>query len=179
MVDAKDRRFVEDAVDDLVQLARRLEVAPERLLDDDAGVACAARLREILDDRCEGARRNREVVCRTLGAAELLHDRGIRRAVAVVAVDVAQARRELRERHLVDPAVVLETLSCACPQLFEGPAGFGDADHRHVETAAPGHRLQGGKNLLVCEIAGRAEEDERVGEDGAHVRAHVPGAFSW
>src|SRR5258705_6737241 len=38
MIDAKDRRLVEDGVDDLVEALRGGQVATERLLDDDARV---------------------------------------------------------------------------------------------------------------------------------------------
>ena len=48
VVDAEDLRFVEDAVDDAVQLAGRRQVVPERLLDDDAGaVARSASLQAV------------------------------------------------------------------------------------------------------------------------------------
>jgi len=32
----------------------------------------------------------------------------------------------------------------------------------------PGHRLKGGKDLLIGQIAGGAEEDERVGSSVGH-----------
>ena len=51
----------------------------------------------------------------------------------------------------------------ARPELFESPAGFGDADHRHIEVATLQHRLQRGKDLLVGEIAGCTKEDQSIG----------------
>ena len=63
--------FGEDAVQHLVELARRGEVATERLLDDDPRVFGGACLRELLDDRREHARRDRQVVRRALGLAQL------------------------------------------------------------------------------------------------------------
>ena len=83
--------------------------------------------------------------------------------VVVVAVDVVQLRRQLGEGVLVDAAVVLEAVAGAFAQLFDGPAGAGHADHRHVELAARDHGLQRGEDLLVREIAGGAEEHECVG----------------
>ena len=54
----------------------------------------------------------------------------------------------------------------ALDQLLARPGRPRDADHRHVELAAPRHRLQRGKDLLVGEIAGDAEEDQRVAAAG-------------
>ena len=53
MIDAKDVLLIETAEQNLVQRARRLEIAPERLFHDDARAARASRLREMLDHRCE------------------------------------------------------------------------------------------------------------------------------
>ena len=47
-------------------------------------------------------------------------------------------------------------------QLFEVPASLGDADDRHIEVAALDHRLQRRKDLLVRQVAGRAEENESI-----------------
>ena len=99
-----------------------------------------------------------------LGAAEGLAQAVEGSVLAVVAVDVLQQREELREGGVVDAAAMLgEAGPGALTQLIERPAGLGDADHGNVEMAPLDHRLQGGKDHLVSEIAGRAEEDERVG----------------
>ena len=66
VVDAEHRVGREDRLDDGVQLARRLQVAAERLLDDDAA-PCAfllvgeARAAQLLGDQRERLRRDREV----------------------------------------------------------------------------------------------------------------------
>ena len=59
--------------------------------------------------------------------------------------------------------MLLEALARPRAQLLEVQARLGDADDRHVEAAAPHHRLERGEDLLVGEVAGGAEEDERVG----------------
>ena len=64
--------------------------------------------------------------------------------------------------------MLLEAVAARAPELVEVPAGLGDADHRHVEVAALDHRLQRREDLLVREVAGRAEEDQRVGVGVAH-----------
>ena len=53
-------------------------------------------------------------------------------------------------------------------QLLE-TAAAGDADDRHVEMPAADHRLQRREDFLEREVAGDAEEDQRVGSHGAHV----------
>src|SRR6188472_4483506 len=93
---------------DLVELTRRLEVATERLLDDDARVLRAARRAEVLDHDSEQRRRDREVVRGATGVAELLLQLAEGTERRVVAVDVVERGRELLERgFVVDPSAVL------------------------------------------------------------------------
>ena len=127
-----------------------------------------ARLGQLLDDQPEQHRRDGQVVRRPLGGAERLADGLERRRVLVVAVDVAQQTAQGVERRGIHPSVLLEAVVGPGPELFEVPARLRHADDRHVEVAALHHRLQRGKDLLVREIAGRAEEHERVGLGVAH-----------
>ena len=60
-------------------------------------------------------------------------------------------------------AVLLEAVARPGLELVEVPAGLGHADHRHVEVAALHHRLQRREDLLVGQVAGGAEEHQRVG----------------
>src|ERR1051325_3364188 len=53
-------------------------------------------------------------------------------------------------------------------QLIHRPPRFRDADDRHVEMTAASHRLQGREDLLVGQVPGRTEEDERVRRRGGH-----------
>jgi hypothetical protein len=46
-------------------------------------------------------------------------------------------------------------------------------DDRDVEVAVLQHRLQRREDLLVGEVAGGAEEDERIGVRFAAARAHM------
>src|SRR4029077_12057051 len=62
VVDAEDRRLVEDAMERRVQGPGRGQGAAERLLQDDPRALRAPGLAETLDDRGEEARRDREVV---------------------------------------------------------------------------------------------------------------------
>ena len=148
--------------EDPVQLPRRGEVGAERLLDDDAGILRAAGRAELLDHPAEQDRWNREVVRRPLRGAELVPDRRERRAVAVVAVDVAQESAELVESGRVEPAVLLQAVLRPGLELVQVPARLRHADDRHVEVAALDHGLQRREDLLVGEVAGRPEEDKGV-----------------
>ncbi len=90
VVDAKDVRLGKDRVEHPVELLRRLEVAPERLLHDHAGILRASGRPEAFHHRFEQARRNREVVARVLRVTHRLLQRLERRRVRVVAVDIFQ-----------------------------------------------------------------------------------------
>lgn len=60
------------------------------------------------------------------------------------------------------------------------PPPLGHADHGHVEVAALDHRLEGRKDLLAGEVAGGAEQHERVGpgrRSVAHAASRLPGSM--
>src|SRR5581483_2842105 len=174
VIDAEDLRLAEHLVQGRIERPRRREVAAERLLDDDARASGAARAPEPADDRREQARRDGEVVQRMLRAAELPAEPLHRVGVAVLAAHVAQALAQVRERRRVEPPVPLDALPGARPELLERPLRPRHADDGHVETAAPGHGLEGREDLLVDEVAARPEDDERVRAG----RRHEPAPFS-
>ena len=61
------------------------------------------------------------------------------------------------------------------PKLLDGPAGFGDTDHRHVQGSALNHSLQGGENFLVCEVAAGAKQYEGIGLNAPRTRPAIDG----
>jgi hypothetical protein len=68
VIDAEDLPLVEDGVEASVQLARRFQIVPERLFDDDAGPRSRLTVRmhgaghaEMPDDRLVSRRRNGEI----------------------------------------------------------------------------------------------------------------------
>src|SRR5690606_29687339 len=71
VIDAIDVALGERAVQRLVELARRREIAAERLLDDHARAVGAARVAQMIGDGREQARRQGEIVQRMRGVAEL------------------------------------------------------------------------------------------------------------
>src|SRR3546814_1889315 len=111
MVDAEDRRLVEDLVERGVERLRGGQVAAEGLFHHHPRAAGAAAGVERADHGREQARRDRQVVQRVFGAAQRLAQALEGAGVVVVAVDVAQLRRELFERGGVDATVVLEARS--------------------------------------------------------------------
>ncbi len=141
---------------------------PERLLDDDPGPPGALRLAELFDDLPEKAGRDGEVVRRALGRAEILAEGLEGRRRLVVTVDVAEQAAELGEGRLVDAAVLFEAVASPCLEAVEVPAGLGHADDGHGKVAVLDHRLQRREDLLVGEVAGRAEEHQCVGMGSAH-----------
>ncbi len=154
---------------DSIQLARRDEVPAEGFLDDDSGPFRASRSSQLFDDGSEERGWDRQVMRGVLCAPEFASERleGVR--IFVVAVDVAQSAAQLVERGTVQAPVFLDALLRARAQLVEGPASLGHADHRNVEVAALGHRLQRRKDLLVRKVARRPEEHKRVGTCVAHL----------
>src|SRR5262245_27548101 len=173
VVDAEHAVFTEGGVDDRVQRAGRGEVVPEWLLDDDTRASRTPRLAELMDDRLEQAGWDGEIVRRVLRVAQLPAELLKGRRVAVVAVDVAQAAAEMVERARIEAAMLRDAVLGSRLELIELPAGFGHADHRDVEVAPLGQRLEGGEDLLVRKISGRTEEHQRIGT----FLAHRPASF--
>src|SRR3954469_1658353 len=75
MVDPEDVSLPKSLQQNGVELDCRIQVAPEWLLDDYPGSASAIGLSELLDYRAEYGWRNRQVMGRMLGVAELLAKR--------------------------------------------------------------------------------------------------------
>jgi hypothetical protein len=122
-------------------------------------------------------------VQRPAGVAELLAEPLEGPGVVVVAVDVAQQLRQPGEGLLVELAlaagVVLDALAGPPAQLGQVPARPGHSDDRDVETVALDQPQEGGEDLLVGQVAGGAEEHDRVGMlavDRAAPWVEVPGA---
>ena len=68
-----------------------------------------------------------------------------------------------QRRAVVDPAGFADAVLGALAQLRQAPLRGGDADHRDVEDAPLRHRIERRKDHLVREVAGDAEQHQRVG----------------
>src|SRR5205823_8875516 len=154
------------------------QVAPERLLDDDARVLGAARLAETLDHGREQARRDGQVVRGSLrvDVVQCGADRLERLGVAVVPVHVPHRLAERLERvPVVDAApVLLDAVMGALAQVVDTPARRRHADHGDAQVAPLRHRVERGEDLLVREVSGRPEEDKRVRARGFGGLHHCP-----
>jgi hypothetical protein len=164
MVDAEDGTFGKDRLQGVIQVLGGGQVVPEGLFDDEAGVVRAARAPEGLDHRAEQARRNGQIVRRPRGTPQGLAQPVEGDRILVITVDVAQPLHQRGECRLIDaPAVLLEAVAGALPQLFDRPARLRDPDDRRFEGAASDHVLQGRENLFICQVPGGAEEHQGIG----------------
>ena len=102
VVDPEELGLVDVLVELVGEGSRRLEIVPERLLDDDAGILRQADFGEPLDDRPEEERRDLEVEDRRLGALDRSADTRVGRGVREVARDVREPCGEAREDLLVE-----------------------------------------------------------------------------
>ena len=155
-----------------VELLRRGKVAAEGLFDDDAGaLRCSPTWRAVprpartaragWRGSAPAAGRSR-VPCGWPGRLPGRCSRRPRNAAEPQSFSNAAGST---------PAVLLEAVARPRLELVEVPAGLGHADDRHVEVAALDHRLQRRKDLLVSQIARRAEENQRVGMGFSHGRS--------
>jgi hypothetical protein len=141
----------------------------EWLFDDDSRAMRASGARELLNDYCEKCGRNCEIMRRPSRCSEFLAQGPKRCRVRIIPVNVAQQSRELVEGGGINAsAVLLETVAGASLQLIQIPACLGHTDHGNIEVPALQHRLQRREDLLVRQVAGGAEEDQRIGMGVAH-----------
>ena len=163
VVDAETALLREHAVQRLVQRPGRLQVAPKRLLDDDAPALCKAHAAELVDDRREQLRRDREVVDRAPGARERVAQRDVGPRVVVGAPDIADERRKLLVSRGIEPLraghqAVPHTLA----ELLSGPVLTCDADDRHLQLARLDHALQRRDDVLERQVSSDPEDDNRI-----------------
>jgi len=105
---------------------------------------------------------------RTFRVTQRLLQALVGRRIPIVPMDVLEVRRQCGERRLVDAAVLCQAVPRALEEPVQRLALAGHTDHRYVQIAAPGHRLQRRKDLLERQIAGGAEEHQRVGTGYGH-----------
>jgi hypothetical protein len=164
VVDPIELRLVDVLVQLLGELARRLEVVTEGLLDDDARILGQPCVVEALDDAPEEERRDLEVEDGLLRTLDRLRDPFVRVRLAEVAVDVGEPLDEpVEDRRVELLAGRLDRRLRPVAQLVERPVVDGDADDRTVEQAAALEAVQRAERHHAREVAGDAEDDEDVG----------------
>ena len=160
VVDPVDRVLGEMPVEQGVELHRAGEVAAERLLEHDPPAALDIDSREPRGDVVEERRRDGEVADGMFGRAQGAAQSLVGGGIAVIAPDVAQARAQALDDAGLDALGHRRAHLGAQPRVV--PVAGRDADHGHVQRACG---LEAGKRcvqLLVRQVAGDAEEDERV-----------------
>ena len=151
--------------DNAMRLSSRAEArsSSERFFDDDARLIGQTRRAEPFDHRGEQRGRDGEVMRRAPGIAQRLLERLERFRVVVIAAHISEQGKQVLEGvAVIDPAGLPDAVRRLFAQLRQAPLRGGDAHHRHVENAAPGHRVERRKNHLVREIAGHAEDHQRI-----------------
>jgi hypothetical protein len=159
-------------MDEVVQRARGLQVVPERLLDDQSRPAVGrSPLAEPTHDRRDDARRDRQVVDAVSVQAALpvglLERRGD--LVALVGEVRRHVAHPLRQRV---PDLGLELVTTVPLDRVPHPLlerlvrllGACDAEHGEAvgKQLAERERVQGREELLLRQVAGGAEDDERT-----------------
>ena len=163
MVDAKDRVLGEGATQRGVERLGGGEVAAEGLFDHQPRALGKPGLVQPLDHGGEHRGRDGEVEERVCGGAERRLETGETARVAVIAGDVAQPVSEPGEHRIIDGAQMgLDPVAGAGGEFLGGPIVQSDADDRALEGAARLHPVERGKDHLVGEIAGGAEDHQRV-----------------
>ena len=186
VVDAVDLPLAEDDVQAGVQLAGRLQVRAERLLDDQPGEALGvvrllgqAGAAEVLgDDREElggGGEVEEAVAARPQLGVEVLEvgaQAGVRVGVVEGDRDVAQAPREAVPDVLVDrdARVLLDRRPHALAELVVADVRAGRAHDRRLgrQQLLGGQAVEGREQLALGQIAGGAEDHDRGGGGRPH-----------
>ena len=181
VVDPEQLRLVEIGVHLRRELARRLEVVAERLLDHDAGVLQQPGFGEPLDHGPEQERRDLEVEHRAALARERRGQALEGGGVAEVAGQVGEARGEAVEDVCLQRlAAVDDRLPRALAQVVVAPVLNGDADDRAVEQPSPLEPVERTQRHLLREVARDAERDEHVGRGaGGDRRGRGRAAAVW
>ena len=160
--------------DQVVQLARRLEVVAERLLDDQAVPAGGrAVLGHLLDERADRRRRHGEVVepvslRAALDVDAVAHlDEALARAVlGVVELRVAHPRAELVPDVLAElvAGVLLDRVLHRLAEAVVGARRPRRSDDREPlgQQVPEGERVERRHQLAHGQVAGGAEDDDRA-----------------
>ena len=135
VVDAEDVVLGKRLVQHVIELARRDQIAAEGLFDDHAGILgsisdSAESLHHHRKHRAEESPGSASAIARRPAWPQLC----VGLVVVVVAVDVTHQLAELLEGRLIHAAAKLRNaVAGALAQLFNRPAGLGDADDRHIQ----------------------------------------------
>ena len=164
VVDAVQLGFVQVFVEVARQRPRRVEVMPERLLDHDAAAALhKLGLREPGYHHLEQRGWDLQVEDGVGGVAQRRGHGPVGGAVVEIAAHVGQPRGEpLPDRVVNRLAGGLDGLERVLAQMIVGPVLHRHADDRAVQQAPLVEPIQRTQGHLAGEVAGDAEDDERI-----------------
>src|SRR5580704_7620248 len=167
------------------ELAGRLQIVPERLLDcHPLPVRHQVGFGQAFDHDGEQRRRSLEVEHRVVVVAERLGYLRVQRVAVEVAADVAESRREPPEHVVVAVlAGLLDRFARTAAEVLVAEVLARHSEHREVEQPAPLEPVERPERLLPGQVAGYAEDDQRVGFAFAHrlalLRFDLPRARSF
>jgi hypothetical protein len=138
------------------------QVASERLFNHHPRPSGATRRGQSRDDHLEHAWWNGEIEQRPPARAKRVAQGHEHLRIAVVTGHIPKAGGHPIEDHGIDVPFCGDALFRARPQLLVGPGLLCKAKHRNVQLAAPGHRIEGGEDLLEGEVARGPKQHERV-----------------
>ena len=176
VIDPIDLMLVQRSRELSVQCSGRVEVVPERLLDDDAAPPlvfgeqpCRAQL---FDDRPEQRRRRREIEERVRRTSAVCQG-GRRQGVAkpIVRVRIVEGSRQIRQSRL-EP-LASDTFGCHRAELLQiaadalpvrvsgqGLAAAADDTEAFWKQVIGVEVVQRRQQLALCQVAGRAEDHQ-------------------
>src|SRR5262249_22046734 len=102
----------------------------------------------------------------------------IRASIVVIAANIVQLWCKPRERGFIEMAMLFQALSGTRAELIGTPRTASHTDDRHSELIVVGHGLERREDLLCSEVAGRAEEDQRIAPE-RHQDPPATGCRSW
>jgi hypothetical protein len=67
-----------------------------------------------------------------------------------IPADIAKQVQQLGQGFLIDvPPLLLDTVAHAFFEVFVGPRGPGNANHRYIQVTMPDHMIKSGKDFLM------------------------------
>src|SRR6202167_1364759 len=150
VVDTKDSRFRKHSMKSGIQLLRRGEIVPEGLLDNHSSIFHAVRLGERLDNTHTKTWRNPQMVRGAARRAERFLQQLEGLGFFIIPADIAEQVQQLGQGFLIDvPPLLLDTVAHAVSEMFVGPRGPGNANHRYIQVTMPDHMIKSGEDLLM------------------------------
>lgn len=170
VIDAKDRRLRERLVQQEVERPSGSEIVSERFLHHHPCPPVEPGRAEAADDVVEHGWGDGEIEEGMASIPEPGREVAKRLRIAVVPAHIQESIGKAGECLIVDPVLrSLNGRTCVLSQPGVVPRRGGHADDRGLEASTGLDAVEGRKQLLSRQIAGRAEQDQRVGSSLTHL----------